>query len=349
MDATLQDQHIALAQSDLKNGDWSKSLARFRWLLLEGDPNPQYEIAYQNTIQTITKENPLRFSLGAALLPSSNVTNGSSQSGFVTDFGVFQIDSAEDRKSGVGLHVNASAIYTGAYAPGRSWSLTASAATNYYDEEELQLGKLGLALGHAWLSSGQQTRLSYSTDKIVYRDLEDRNSPDYRAKGLTLSHNRRLTPKTWLGVQARVQDVTYRERDFNNGRHTSLSLAPRYRLTRQTTVSLKAGVQNVDINATHLSYSGESLGLFLDRNERNGFRWGIGYETYWRDYDTRFPGLQVNRKDQVNDIILSASHSRVRFKGMSPTLRCTLREHGSNVALYDYDTVDCAVSLGYQF
>ena len=100
-DMRIQEQHIRLGQQEIRQGKYSRALARFRWLLLEGSPDRQTEVALQNTIATITNENPLRFSLGGALLPSTNIANGSSHRFFETDFGTFRIDSAEERKSGV--------------------------------------------------------------------------------------------------------------------------------------------------------------------------------------------------------------------------------------------------------
>jgi hypothetical protein len=75
----------------------------------------------------------------------------------------------------------------------------------------------------------------------------------------------------------------------------------------------------------------------------------VGVETHLRDFDSRFPGLAVNRKDQVQDLSLSASHARIQWRGMTPNLKCTVRDHHSNVALYDYKSTDCAITLNHQF
>lgn len=349
IDPTLRNQHIQLAQSDLQIGNWAKSLARFRWLLLESAPDAQYEIAYQNTIASITNEHPLRFGFDAALLPSTNISKASSHRIFVTDLGEFLIDSAEDRQSGIGLRAGVSATTSHAYKPGRNLYATGLLSADIYKQQELQVGQFGLSLGHEWISSGRQINLSLAHNGYVYRDLADRNDPDFTTDTVSLSTYNRLSPRLSLSTQTSVLKAKYQERDYNNGLHSSFQIAPKYRLGSQDALSLKLGVQAVNIEADHLSYAGGSLGIFWDRLERSGIRWSIGLERHWREYDTEFPSLSYQRYDVVSDIILSASHPRITIKGMTPVLRCTLRDHGSNVALYDYNSKDCSVSFNYQF
>lgn len=349
LDANLRNQHIQLAQTDLQHGNWGRSLARFRWLLLESAPSAQYEIAYLNTIATITNDHPLRFGFNAAVLPSSNVSKASSHRVFVTDLGEFLIDSSEDQQSGIGFRAGVSATLSHVYQPGRSFYASGLLSADLYQQKELQVGQAGLTLGHEWLSAGSQTKLSISRNGFAYRDLPDRDAPDFTSDAIALETYRRLSPRLSLRTQTTVQKAKYQERSYNDGIHSSFHMVPKFQLDAQNAVSLKLGVQDVNIEADHLSYSGTSFGVFWDRVERNGFSWGIGLEHHWRDFDSRFPGLSFNRYDQVSDIILSASHPRIKVNGMTPLLRCTLRDHGSNVALYDYKTKDCSVSLNYSF
>lgn len=341
--------HIAFAQKDLEQGEWKHALARFRWLLLEGSPDRQTEVALQNTIATITNENPLRFSLGGALLPSTNIANGSSHRFFETDFGTFRIDSAEERKSGVGLNLNASASYTMAYARGRSLVFTGFSSANLYREKDLQTGQIGISLAHEWLSSGRQTALSAGLSKAYYHRLSTRDQPDFQTKSLRFQHGQRLGGSGWITLDAQLKDQHYPDRPYSSGLQKEIYVTPKFAINPRTSVSLKTGLQSAKLGATHLSFDGHSLGLFLNRNEANGLRWGVGVETHWRDFDSRFPGLAVNRKDQVQDLSLSASHARIQWRGMTPNLKCTVRDHHSNVALYDYKSTDCAITLNHQF
>lgn len=348
-DIAFHHQHIQHAQSELKAGQWLRALHRFRWLLFEGAPDEQFEVAYQNTIQSITAKHPLSFSLNAALLPSNNVSNGSSESYFVTDFGVFEVDSAKDRKSGVGLQLSAGAAYKIPYAQGKTWTITLSFGGNFYGEKELQLRQSRFSASHEWLSSGRQTNVSLALSDTSYRSIADRHSPDHQSVTLQLSHSRHLSRAAQAAFYTSVQDVKYPSRSYNDGQHISLTLVPSIKISKQDKVSLKIGQQRSNLASAHLSNKAGSVGLFWDRTERNGLTWGIGAETTWRDFDARFPGVQFNRRDHVRDIVLSATHARIQFKGMNPKLRCTLRDHYSNVALYDYNTIDCVVSLNYHF
>lgn len=348
-DQATTDQHIQIAQQELQNGNWAKSLARFRWLLLEGLPDAQHEVAYQNTIATITNQHPLRFSLSGTLLPSSNISKASSHSIFATDLGDFTIDSAEDHQSGLGLQLGTSATFSRVYARGRTIYATGSLSTNLYGEKDLQVAQGALTIGHEWLSAGRQSRLSLTHNHYAYRDLEDRDAPDFVTTALSFSRYQKLGAKSSLRIDANIQSAAYEERDHNDGVHTSLYLTPKYQLNVQNAVSAKFGAQTVDIQADHLSYTGHSLGVFWDRIEKNGMRWGLGVERHWRDFDSVFPALSFARFDQVTDLVLTASHPRIKIKEMTPTLRCTLRDHGSNVALYDYNSTDCRVSLSFHF
>ncbi|MEE2945582.1 MAG: surface lipoprotein assembly modifier [Pseudomonadota bacterium] len=349
MDADLRDQHISLAQSDLKQGRWDKSLARFRWLLLESNPDPQFAIAYQNTIASITNENPLSFGLNFALLPSTNVSKASSHSVFSTLLGDFTIDSAEDRQSGIGLHFGASATYSHVYERGRTLFISTGLSTNLYEQKELQVAQGGVTLGHEWLSAGRQIRLTLARNSYRYHDIDDRDAPDFKSSKLSFDSYHRLNARWSLRAHASLQDSEYKERPYNSGRHKNISFTPKFQLNAQNALSLKLGYQDVNIEAPHLSFEGRSLGVFWDRVERNGMRWGLGAERVWRAYDSQFPTLSVNRSDRVTDLILSASHPKLKIRDMTPKLRCTYRNHGSNVALYDYKSTDCSVTFSYQF
>lgn len=349
MDRGTASDHISQAQLDLKQGHWHRALARFRWLLLEGAPDAQYEIAYQNTIATITNNHPLRFSFDAAILPSTNISKASSHRVFITEFGEFLIDSADDRESGVGLRTGATATYTQSYQPGRNLFVSGLVSAHLYGQKELQAGQTGLTFGHEWISAGSQTGLSISRTRFRYRDIADRDAPDFTSDAITFNTYRRFNPRLALSTQSLVRRATYQDRSYNDGIHASFHMIPKYQLSAQNAVSLKLGIQDVDIEANHLSYSGQSFGLFWDRKERNGLSWGIGLEHHLRDYDSRFPGLSVNREDRISDVILSASHARIDIYGVTPVLRCTLRNHRSNISLYDYKSKDCSVSLNYNF
>lgn len=349
MDPDLRDQHISQAQRDLQNGNWARSLAKFRWLLLESAPNAQYEIAYQNTIATLTNENPLTFSFNAALLPSSNLSNASSHRIFVTDLGDFLITSSGNKQSGIGLRTGVTATYSQAYAPGRSIFASTSASLDIYRQKELQAAQLGASFGHEWLSAGRQAKLAVFTNHLAYHHIADRDAPDFNATGLSLSTYNRLSHRLSVQTQSHVQKAKYQERDYNDGTNLSAQVTPRYQLDSQNALSLKLGAQRVDIQASHLSYSGRSLGVFWDRVEHSGLSWGIGYEHHWRDFDSRFPSLSFARSDSVSDIVFTASHPGIQLNGMTPRLRCSFRNHSSNVALYDYKSTDCSLSLTYNF
>lgn len=349
MDQGLVSQHIQLAQDDLGSGKWERSLARFRWLLLESDPDPQHMVAYQNTIASITAEHPLRFGVSGAILPSSNIAKASSHSVFSTEFGDFYIDSSEDRKSGIGLQLGVSATYSVPYARGRSVFVTGASSASHFKQKDLQVAQAGISIGHEWLSAGRQFRVTLSHNAFAYREIEGRDDPDFASDALSFDSHHRINPNFSVRGQIALQDANYAERDYNDGLHKSISITPKIDLNTQNALSIKIGLQDVDIDAKHLSFSGKSIGLFWDRTEQNGIRWGLGIEQHWREFDSRFPALSYNRTDHVTDLVLSASHPRIKIKDMTPRLHCTLRDHGSNVALYDYKSTDCSVSLNYQF
>lgn len=215
-DQATTDQHIQIAQQDLQNGNWAKSLARFRWLMLEGAPDAQHEVAYQNTIATITNQHPLRFSLSGTLLPSSNISKASSHSIFATDLGDFTIDSAEDHQSGLGLQLGTSATFSRVYARGRTIYATGSLSTNLYGEKDLQVAQGALTIGHEWLSAGRQSRLSLTHNHYAYRDLEDRDAPDFVTTALSFSHYQKLAQNLPCALMP-----TYSQRPTKNGTTTT--------------------------------------------------------------------------------------------------------------------------------
>lgn len=349
LDARQALAQVRLAQADVKAGDIGRALRRFEWLLFNDTDSVKRSKFYQDALRQLTAERPLSFGMSAAVLPSSNVTRSSSETIFHTEIGDFVIGDSEDDTSGVGLRLQANGAYTHTYALGREVSANLSFSSALYKTESLRSTTQKLTLAHRWREPGAQYTLSTSLDRAIYPDLDTGTSPNSWARGLAFGTTHMRNSGHQVSLKLSLSDRVYSERDYLDGLTTTLSASYSLPTSPRSRLTFLGGLATANLQAEHYSYTGYNLGASYSFLHQNGLSWALGYKASKQDYDDIFTGLSYARADSTKTVTASVSHRDIQIAGKVPRLSCSTLTNTSNVALYDYTSVDCSLTLQFDF
>lgn len=347
--------HWSRIESDVKTGHKERAYKRLRWLLFTDTDHPERGSGYQIAMTRLRQDKPLTFGATAAVSPTTNLERASSQRYFYTDGNVYYLGEPGTDHSGLGLNLTFSTTASRAYAPGRELSIGIDLSGNLYSDRDLSSGFVRLRLSHEWLNSGTTYGITVFRDMASFadQDTDDDTSPSLDWTGLGVSWNavRRLASGDTLRISltTSTRDSVAEYYDYRDGPTTSLSASYTHVLQVKSYVTLLTSVESADLERESLSYRAVKLGGRYGRSTASGLSWELGFAKTFRTYDDRFTALSFAREDQVDEVSVGLSHDKIKLKDLSPMLSCTARDHGSNVALYDYNAVDCSLSFRRNF
>ena len=343
--------NLVRAQADARAGKKERAYDRLRWLLFTDTDHPSHSLTYQKALTKLRDGKPLTFGTSAALAPSTNLKRASSQSYFYTDGGTYYLGDRGKDHSGLGLNLTLSTSAARAYQPGREVSIGVDLGGNLYSDRDLSSAFLRLRLGHEWYGTGATYALGLFHDMAQYSEHDGDPSLDWTAVGLSLSAARKLasgdTLRGSFTASDRNSDEAYYA--YRDGLTTALSVGYTHPLSRRSQITVQGTLEQADLTRESLSYRSIKLGGRYGRTTASGLSWELGAAATLRSYDDTFTALSYAREDQVNEVSLGLSHAKLKLRDTSPMLSCTLRDHGSNVALYDYNAVDCSLSFRRDF
>lgn len=284
-------------------------------------------------------------SLRFALLPSSNINQGTAAKSFQVGGLSFAIDDASRSKSGVGVSYGATAW--------KRWQLsqkidaTVSGSVDgksYFGEDiptELRFGKrldFGFAL--------QKGRLTFGPILEALRQ-KGKTSRTRVGAGLSLSHS--LDRRRQLSFSLSGYRQRYLEHSFKSGQLYQGSLNYRQILTPSSVLTLSLPFEHERTERAHLDHIELGLKLGWAKDWRGGFstHMGLGYAA--DRYRGLFPGFNTARRDKRTSLSARAKHSQISFGRFSPEISYTYTRNRSNVVLYDYETHDVGFSLSKRF
>ena len=345
--------HLGKVKQDQAAGQTDAAYRRLRWLLLMDGRSSKRSLAYLQTLQDLRNQKPMNVGASFALLPSTNLVRGSSQKYFFLDDDRFvPLGDPDEDRSGLGLNLSTSASYTHAYAPGREIFTRATLGAQLYSEEDINSASLRLQFGHSWLNGGADYTLAASYDFALYERAEGAEPLDWQALGIALTHGRKIGENDVLRMSFSLSHRQFQEdsRKIRDGVNASVTARYTHQLSPRNRLTFSGALSRANLESDSLSYVSGKVGARFDRREKSGFEWGIGGAYTLRDFDDSFSAVvSETRRDTIAEATLSLSHRDVTIWGQHPRLSCTLKDHHSNIALYDYDTVDCAISLRHEF
>ncbi|MCA0041990.1 surface lipoprotein assembly modifier [Celeribacter litoreus] len=342
--------HLGQAYAAEMRGDNRAAYLRFRHLHFYDTEDAQRSETYEKMMQRLKNLEPLSLSAGGSVLPTSNVYRSSRQDSFETEIGDFPLDES---KGGLGLALSLGTQLTHAYVPGREFEFGLIGGYSYYDDPALRTTTLTGSATHRWFEAGRRYSLTASVTDYSYEDIATRTSPDASQSGLAGSASFRLDDDRIMTISSSYLETEYTERDYLNGWVFGTNIGYSWPMQNSVRFEVSAGLSLSDVQNDAYSYQGVTAGVAgtkrVSSGLLDGLTYGLGISGEWLDYKSDFDALPYARQDTVTDITLDLSHSRLTVGDMQPRLSCTARYHISNVALYDYQSVDCALKLDYRF
>lgn len=335
-----------LAHTLLVSGKYNAAQTQLN-LLQNIDSNPQMQLGYQQMLGVIDQNRPVGISGVFALLPSSNINKGTSNTEFVTVLGPLVIDENSLPVSGVGVQVGVSGYFRKVIDAQSGLSLKWAVTGSFYSPPEFSTVNADISVPY----ERQTQRGGYSLAPF-YRASWAQTGLSQQASGLRFSADRRLSDQNRLALSLTFEVRDYPLAAFQNGAFSSETLS----FSRQITPSLSytlgvAFEQSAPFAGTsaHLAFEGGKAFVSVSKAWQGGLRTGVGLEAGYRQFLGNYPLTTAPRFDGFSGVNFSLSHARVQIAGFVPSLRCAYTFNTSNVAFFDFEVVDCTMGISKEF
>ena len=332
-----------LAHTLFLKSDFRGASHHFRHLLrVESDR--QHRMSYVQFLNEIDVRRPFALSASLAIVSSSNVNRGSSQSVFNPGVpGIPSFDITSRAESGTGIELGLFGRHRwsakNAFRWTFDWGLTGRKFPNKDHDlaslfARLQLGKF--TQSSAW-RAGPFARLTWRG-----------NDSDSESVGFGASINRRVGEATNLFVSANTQYRRYWHLDGLDGPLHDAQIG----LSR----SFPKGVFDAGLRfefskpeTPHQEYLQTAVFANVARSWPGGLHADMGFELGQRRFPAEFPLAGVKRRDEFIRFDLSLRHDAIRVRNFTPTARCSIGTTHSNVAFYDHDVTECTIGISRRF
>lgn len=283
----------------------------------------------------------LRFSI----LPSSNITGGTTRETVLIGGVPFTLDPASRQANGIGINLGVTLW--------RQWNLgretrgTASATIDrrVYDTalkpDETELGlrfDIAHRMPHGAVTFGPRYALLFQ------------NGQESRSQiGIGISGTQVMSPRLRLTYSAEWLRQRFPDQSFRNGNRLSATFGLQWALSRDAFLSVEVPYLRETAAAPHLSHRDFGLGLGVNFRMKNGLALGAHAFAGRNRYDGIYPGFSVARADRVQSLRLSASHEAISIGTLVPEFTVTRKWQSSNIPLHDVTTTDLGLSLVRRF
>jgi tetratricopeptide (TPR) repeat protein len=332
-----------LAHTLLLNGQYDVAEFHFE-ALLEVDPNTALHDGYRRFLATIRQNKPFGMSGHFALLPSTNINRGTTNTVFDSSSGAFVIDPNSKAESGVGLQLGLSGYARFSPSPLSRWTVAGSLSGTGYKNEYHNTATAAVSLTYErGFPNGRWSFGPYAS----YTWRED--DADLSVLGLRLGANYRLSSQVSLSTLANHEYRRFPHQAYKDGTYDKLSLSLAYQSDPSLVLRGTLNAEQSRPNASHLQYDGYSLGASLSKVWEGGLTTTLALDGGQRAFVGVYPLTTSPRHDDFASISFSIQNSRFNLKGLAPRLTCSYTANRSNVAFYDYDATECMMTLSTKF
>lgn len=280
-----------------------------------------------------------------ALLPSTNITAGTSTETVLIDGVPFTLDPGSRAASGVGVTLGATAWHSWSLSP--SWDAIASASLDHrWFNTEFKPDETDLALRLDAAFRGKRGSVSFGPRFALLFQDGDRAR---RQAGVGMSAIYLAAPRLRVFLTAEVLRQNFPQAPFRNGTRASATPGMQWALSQQTILTVELPILRETARAPHLAHTDLALGVGLSTQIGRGFNLGVGTLAGRNAYDGAYPGFDIARTDRVRSLRLNVSHDRLQFRGLMPEISVTRKWQSSNIPLHKMTTTDVALSLSRRF
>lgn len=280
-----------------------------------------------------------------ALLPSTNLTEGTSAETVLIGGLPFTLDPASRQKAGVGLTFGTTAYYRWDLAKDWRAMLSGSADARLYDTalkpNETEFG-LRFDLTHRF----RRGTLSFGPRATL---LFQNNDETRRRIGLGFSGNYVVQPRLRIGYSAEVLNQTYAGAAFRDGYKATMSIGLDWLATPDTKLSLGLNGVKETAEAVHLAHRDVGLSLGAETKFGSDTTVSVNFFSGRNLYEGNYPVFDVARKDRVTSLTLTFSDRRIEWKGITPQFSVTRRHQDSNIPLQEFWSTDLSLNFAKLF
>lgn len=290
-----------------------------------------------------TPEKPT-LSFWGAILPSDNINKNPEKVFFDTTFGKFIVTGGGEIESGLGASFGGELSWRQPLVDGTPVEFELNAGRTWYPEERLRSLSLGGSVEFYPSLSGKVAKAT------VYSDITARGSLGSDPT-LTLNSGVKLMRPIIEGSAIGSAQLEYRknlEEPKQSGPFLLFAMEKGVMSGDRYSVALGTRISRHTPEPEHYKYTALSAwasatGSFEDIYLQTR----ISYTP--RHYDGLFPWVGEARKDEEVAISATLGFKTLKIGKLSPRVNCTFQDTRSNIALFEYATTDCSMSLGYDF
>ncbi|MEM6909870.1 MAG: surface lipoprotein assembly modifier [Pseudomonadota bacterium] len=328
-----------LAHTLLIAEDYSGAEHHFRELL-QADPEAEYRQGYVRFLRQIDRLRPFSINGHLALVSSSNVNRGSSETEFVPGVpGVPRFDITSRAQDGQGVEAGLAGRIQHTTAKDRQLTFDWGIFGRKFDHDQHDSLTVSARLRFGQLQSKSQ----WSVGPLVRANV-NADGNDAVSVGLAANYERRVARRLNVFASGIYQyrhsldkegiDAPFTTlqagiaRPFRNG---SVAIGPRFVFFRP--------------EEEHQRYAGQSVFARLSRSWSGGLSGGLGIEVGRRGYADDFPLAGEPREDKFYQITFTAQHDQFRLGRFIPTINCILGSTDSNIAFFKHSVEECTLGV----
>jgi len=333
------------AQASYQTGRHDAAKYHLRVLMRSSD-DPAELGQLRKAYGKVLAASPWSFSLNLSLLPSTNVNKVSSNTTFDTLLGQFMIVNGGQEESGIGLRFGGRLACATMLDNGLALTFSLAANRNWYPTQRFRRydGEASATLGWQTVAGNSEakpyvTRSFYDTEKTS-------NATRY---GIRLSHEHYLSDSASLTGAFTAEYRDYDQADYLDGGFFRGELSYQGVIADTFKLNVAAKVEHSMPERDYLRYTGASLSGEVSRSIGLIGTLGLSADFGLRQYEGVFPALTEARRDQFGGVGVSFSSPHLKIWEMTPKLSCRYGQTWSNVALYEYQSTDCAISFERKF
>jgi len=326
-DPTLLRVRLELARALFADGE--DEAADYHFQLAAADrPGVHVMQAISQYRQAIRHRRAWRFEFETALAPDTNI-NGATDADHIRLLGLpFKLDEASQRRSGLGVAVNAS----GSYRFRRDSAMPIYAAvwghSLRYRDQSFNDESAGIELGPEWKIRWGRLR---ATGRGALRWLG--GNPYETRAGTRLSLETMLPPGWMLLNAVAVEQVVYPDQKHLDGFEASLTSGLSQALGPQTIASAWISLSRKSAGHGGYAFTQGALGMGLSHELALGLRAGAAVGYVRSIYDDALPVFGIRRKDRTWTFEASLMKRDWNVAGFAPQVRVSYGDTQSSVAL----------------
>jgi tetratricopeptide (TPR) repeat protein len=342
---TLVRAELAQTLFELQDDDSAKHHLN---LLMAEAPNEQAAQGIRSFIDTIDARRPFTFNAYVSVAPSTNVNNGSSNKTVYSPVfgGNLDIDSASQKKSGIGFSTGLSAGYSHRLGNDFSAVLGAGVDARIYNDSDFnsysasQSAELRYLISGGFLGAGMVASENLKNDEIGL---------SYYSYGPRVSLQKAISPRNRINLSSVYEWRNYPDTPASDGTALMIDGAWNHAFDSSLNATLNGGYDHIKSELDFTSYKTYSGGLGIYKELPKGITVNLNGEFRFSDFDGMHPIAGVVRKDKRWTGSVTLTKRDLNIWGYAPAIEYTYIHNDSNISLYQFDSHEVDFRLSKDF